>query len=218
MKLNINGREYSVKLDATEQGLTVQRVQSFAEELDNQISELTAALPNKIEEEIVTLIALNILIESRSQIAQLENEVQAGKAALADAQVALKNCEMSVKFAVDENLHSAESELEHIATVKDEENSRLQSKLMEYEREFETLNAYREREIAKLKESYGSAITELEHIAQVKDTENAKLRQTLNNYEKSVDESMRAKEDEIAALKKKLHDLQLQLDALRREK
>jgi cell division protein ZapA (FtsZ GTPase activity inhibitor) len=218
MKLKINGREYSMKIDDAEQGMTTQKVQSFAGELDRQISELTFSLPNRTEEEILTLIALNTLIESSSKVDALESAVQAGKQELSELRIALKNSELSVQSAVSENLHSAESELEHIASVKDEENNRLQSKLMEYEHEFEVLNANREKEINKLKESYGSAISELEHIAQVKDTENSKLRQTLNSYEKSFDLSMRAKEEEIASLREKLHDAQLQLDALRRDK
>jgi chromosome segregation ATPase len=218
MKLKINGRDYSVKLDASEQGLTAGLVQTYAEELDGQISELTFALPNKTEEEIVTLIALDILLESRTKIVKLEGEVQAGNESLKALQSALEKSERSIKAAVDENLQSAESELEHIAAVKDEENNRLQSKLMEYEREFEALNSEREKEISKLKEGYGSAISELEHIAQVKDSENAKLRQTLNSYEKSFDLSMKAKEDEIVSLREKLHAAQLQLEALRQEK
>lgn len=210
VKVNINGREYNLKVD-----VEPKRIINIAKSLEAQIKETSRALINRSEQEVLTLIALNILDESEKQILQKEKEISELNN---DLQIAREQAiinEQKSNAAFKENLYSAESEMEQLANVKDEENELLRQKLIDYEKDFERFVSEREDEILALKETFNSGISEMNHIAMIKDSENAKLRNTLNSYESSFDLYVKLKEEEIIKLKEEAEVLNAEIDDLR---
>lgn len=198
LKVTINGREYALRTENRS------RLEHNVSDLNNRIGNMSDALKSKTEDEILTLVALDILDDAGVQADKDRKEIARLIRSLAVANDALEQQAKSANAALSENITSAESELEQLASVKDEENIRLREKLMEYENRMSEVMDEREAAIERLQNSYQSAIQEMEQIAKVRDLENARLRQTLNSYESSFDLSMKTKEDEIRNLRAKV--------------
>lgn len=203
IKISICGRSYNLLADDSPD-----RIIEVAGRLERQIKEYTTQLKNKSEEEVLTLVALNVLDEAEKSAAGLRLRLEKLETALDEEK---KNNNMMMS----ENISSAESEMEQLARVKDEENTQLRQKLVDYESELERFMADREREIRELKESFNSARSEMEHIATIKDGENTKLRNTLNSYEATFDLYVKVKEEEIVRLTKTLTTVNADCDELR---
>ncbi|MDR1754725.1 MAG: cell division protein ZapA [Eubacterium sp.] len=203
VKVQICNRSYNLVTDGGTDRLTL-----LAKNLEGQIAEHTKHLKNRSEIDILTLVALNILDESERELARVIQDAENIKNNLFES-------EKKLKEAMDENIYSANRELEQIATFKDIEKEELRKKLMEYEENFDKLVEEKVKEIGILTDGVDSARSEMEHIASVVDSENEKLRNTLNSFEKTFDEYSKLKEAEIIKLREELESSRADCDTLR---
>ena len=191
VRITICGRDYPLKLDESPE-----RIQKIAKELENSILALNSRMTGKSEAEVVTMTALLMLDEADRKTVdnpQLAAELEKVKAEKADLENQLK--------LLNEEILSAQSEMNQIADVQSDENAQLRSKLQEYEQTFERISSEKEKEIEELRASFYSGEKEMEQIAAVKDSENEQLRIKLMEYEQTFERFTEEKEKEIAALK-----------------
>lgn len=232
VKVTICQREYSLKTDESPE-----KIKKLAAELEKTI--IYIARKTRAQGEVDTVILASMILlsdietiirEGMPNIDALQDELAAANEQLAAAKARVEelenggNSEMETENALlheenekleklvtvlREEISSATSELSQLANVKEDENTKLRSKLAEYENDFEKMAEEREGEIRKLQDSFTSANSEMEQIAAEKEQENAKLRATLVNYEATFDMYVKKKEDEMRRVQSELEELKI---------
>ena len=139
VKIAICGREYPLKVDESPE-----RIEKIAKELESNILALNSRMTGKSEAEVVTLTALLMLDEADRKAAPAVDSAEYEKLREQNAEL-----ESKLKQLNDEIL-SAQSEMNQIADVQSDENAQLHAKLQEYEQTFEKLSDEKEKEIAEL--------------------------------------------------------------------
>ncbi|MDR2532841.1 MAG: hypothetical protein LBC82_08395 [Oscillospiraceae bacterium] len=196
IKVTICGREFNLVTDDAPEDIRI-----IAEKLEEKIVEFSKT-KIRSDEEMLTLIALNVLNEAEKDMFAVKNvigEMHKRISALEEENSDLKSAE---QLTISENLKSATRELEQIAQVRDEENEQLRKRIVEYERNAEHLAKEREIEIMRLKDGFESAQSEMANIAGQTDEINEQLRGKILDYEQQIEALMKDREVEI----KRLHD------------
>lgn len=232
ISLKICQREYSFKTDEKPE-----KIEKLASQLEKTIAQVSRKLLGKSEAEIVTFASVIMLsdleniISNSDKIKELQVKLSEANIALATANEQLARMSGNGDFddmaaeidllheelekankriaQLTEEVMSARMEVDHFATVKADETTKLSAKIAAYEKQFEELDEKREQEILKLRESYESANAEMEQLAQEKEAENARLHTTLCNYETTFDMYIKKKEDEIKDLQKEMERFKL---------
>ena len=194
VRITICGRDYPLKVDESPE-----RIQKIAKELENSILALNSRMTGKSEAEVVTMTALLMLDEADRKTADnpaLSAELEKVKAEKADLENQLK--------LLNEEILSAQSEMNQIADVQSDENAQLRSKLQEYEQTFERISAEKEKEIEELRASFYSGEKEMEQIADVRSSETEELKQKVLESEAALESISAEKDAEINRLKAQL--------------
>ena len=193
VKIAICGREYPLKVDESPE-----RIEKIAKELESNILALNSRMTGKSEAEVVTLTALLMLDEADRKATPAVDSAEYEKLREQNAEL-----ESKLKQLNDEIL-SAQSEMNQIADVQSDENEQLRAKLQEYEQIFERFSADKEKEIAELKASFESGGREMEQIADVKNAENEQLRQKVFDSEAALEKLSDEKNAVISSLQAQL--------------
>ncbi|MDR0221967.1 MAG: cell division protein ZapA [Oscillospiraceae bacterium] len=233
LQITICERVYSLLTDEEPE-----RIARIAAALEERINEFKARFKGKSEAEVITLAAFDAFDRLDKDKTALEKTVE-------EMEERIKRSELENRKLLIDNMNSAESEMAQLAVVKEQENSELRAKLLEYEKlwdehaksayhsagvELSEIASIKERENVELRDklveyenlwnkhiddTYKSAASEMEAVAAVSNAENEKLRDTLNNYEKSFDNYVKTKENEIIRLQKELEDARGESDELK---
>lgn len=233
-------RDYSLKTDEKPEKLAM-----LAAQFEKTIAQVGRKLVGKSEIETVTFAALIMMsdieniVNGKAETKELEERLAAANIALATAneQLArmsgngdfddmaaeidllheeLEKNEAKIKQQKDE-IQSARDEVNHFAVVKEEENNALRAQIADYERQFQSMDATREKEMEKLRESFDEANSRLEQMSGDKNAENEKLRGTLESYEATFDMYVKTKEDEIKALQEETERLRVENSELEKK-
>jgi cell division protein ZapA (FtsZ GTPase activity inhibitor) len=196
IKITICGRDFSLITDDSPE-----EIRRVAEKLEEKIAEFSA-LRTRSAEEMLTLVALNVMNEAEKDMFAVKNVIGELHRKVSALEQEVADTKESDRKALDENVTSAAHELEQIAQVKDERNEFLMQKIAEQEQQIERIMNIRENEIKRLNEAFDSAYLEMGNIAQIRDDENAQLRIKISDYESNMENLMKEREVEI----KRLHE------------
>lgn len=195
IKVTIYGRNYNLVTDAPPAD-----IRRLAGKLEEKIIEFSA-LQTRSDEEMLTLVALNILNEAdkdmlgvKRVIGELHKKVSALEAQVADVK-------RESEDALSESLTSATLEMSSMAHFQEEQNEQLRQKIEAYEAEIERLTKSREEELSKLNEGFDSASQEMASMAHFQEEQNEQMQQKLLSYEKEIERLSKDREAEIKTLR-----------------
>jgi len=194
IKVTICGRDFNLVTDDSPE-----IIEKVAEAIEEKISEFSA-LKIRSGEEMLTLVALNLMCEAEKDMFAVKNVIGEMHKKIAALEEEKEHIKEDDRHLFEENMESATHELEQIAQFRDEENEQLHRKLAEYEDNMEKLMKDREIELKNLKSSFESAHKEMESIAENRDRENDVLRHKLMDYEKQLENLMKNREIELKRL------------------
>jgi cell division protein ZapA (FtsZ GTPase activity inhibitor) len=196
IKVTICGRDFNLVTDDAPDIII-----KAAEKVEEKVTEF-GARRHRSQEEMLMLVALNLTSEAETDMLGVKNVIGEMHKKISALEDELGDLKAADQLKFDENMESAERELEQIAKFRDEENEKLQLKLADYESNMEKLMKDREIELKELRAGFESAQKEMENIANNKHEENDILRNKIADYEKQIEELMKDRETEI----KRLHD------------